>query len=108
MPPEAGMRRIARLADGWFPLFDLTDQGKAVIERIRQYTAEAGRDPNALGLEGRVSLAGTQPDDWIATVRAWEAMGATHLSVSTAGKAFHTPQQHMDAIRRFQHEVGLS
>src|SRR5437762_9201833 len=42
LPPEAGMRRIARLADGWFPLFDLSDQGKAVIARIRQYTEEAG------------------------------------------------------------------
>src|SRR5712671_3884491 len=49
LPPEAGMRRIARLADGWFPLFGLSDQGKAGIARIRQYTEEAGRDPNALG-----------------------------------------------------------
>jgi alkanesulfonate monooxygenase SsuD/methylene tetrahydromethanopterin reductase-like flavin-dependent oxidoreductase (luciferase family) len=107
MPPEAGMRRIARLADGWFPLFDLHDQGKAVIARIRQYTEEAGRDPDALGLEGRVNLAGTRPADWMKAVQDWAAMGATHLSVSTSGKAFHTPQEHLDAMRRFKHEVGL-
>jgi len=107
MPPEAGMRRIARLADGWFPLFDLHDQGKAVIARIRQYTEEAGRDPGALGLEGRVNLAGTGPDDWIKAVQGWEAIGATHLSVSTGGKALQTPYEHLDAIRRFKHEVGL-
>jgi len=107
LPPEAGMRRIARLADGWFPLFDLHDQGKAVIARIRQYTEEAGRDPNALGLEGRVNLAGTGPDDWIKAVQGWEAVGATHLSVSTGGKVFHTPQEHLEALRRFKHEVGL-
>ena len=107
LPPEAGMRRIARLADGWFPLFDLHDQGKAVIARIRQYTEEAGRDPGALGLEGRINLAGTGPDAWIKAMQGWEAIGATHLSVSTGGKAFHTPHEHLDALRRFKHEVGL-
>src|SRR5215471_3402255 len=107
LPPEAGMRRIARLADGWFPLFDLSDAGKAVIARIRQYAEEAGRDPSTLGLEGRVNLAGTGPDDWIKTVQGWEAVGATHLSVSTGGKAFQTPQEHLEALRRFKHEVGL-
>jgi alkanesulfonate monooxygenase SsuD/methylene tetrahydromethanopterin reductase-like flavin-dependent oxidoreductase (luciferase family) len=107
LPPEAGMRRIARLADGWFPLFDLTDQGRAIIARIRQYAEEAGRDPGALGLEGRVNLAGTGPDDWIKAAQGWEAIGATHLSVSTGGKVFQTPREHMDALRRFKHEVGL-
>jgi alkanesulfonate monooxygenase SsuD/methylene tetrahydromethanopterin reductase-like flavin-dependent oxidoreductase (luciferase family) len=107
LPPEAGMRRIARLADGWFPLFDLNDQGKAVIARIRQYAADAGRDPDTLGLEGRVSLAGTGPDNWRKTVQAWKAVDATHLSVSTGGKALQTPQEHPDAIRRFKNEVGL-
>jgi len=107
LPPESGMRRIARLADGWFPLFDLNDQSKAVIARIRQYAEEAGRDPSALGLEGRVNLAGTRPDDWIKVAQGWEAIGATHLSVSTGGRTLHTPQEHMDALRRFKHEVGL-
>jgi len=106
IPPEAGMRRIARLADGWFPLFDLTDQGRAVIARIRQYAQGAGRDPAALGLEGRVNLAGTTPDDWKKAVQGWEAVGATHLSVSTSGKAFQSPKEHLAAIERFKQEVG--
>lgn len=108
LPPEAGMRRIGRLADGWFPLFDLTDQGRTIIDRIRHYAAEAGRNPDTLGLEGRVNLTVGGADEWISTVRAWQAVGATHLSVSTGGKAFHTPQEHFDAIRRFKDEVGLA
>ena len=40
-------------------------------------------------------------------MQGWEAVGATHLSVSTGGKVFHTPQEHLDALRRFKHEVGL-
>ena len=35
MPLDVAMRRIARLADGWFPLFPLSDEGREVIDRIR-------------------------------------------------------------------------
>lgn len=59
-----------------------------------QHTEEAGRDPGTLGLEDRVRLAGTGPDDWIKAVQGWEAIGATHLSVSTGGRALQTPQQY--------------
>ena len=45
MPLDVAMRRIARLADGWFPLFPLSDEGREVIDRIRRYADEAGRDP---------------------------------------------------------------
>lgn len=107
LPPAAAMHRIARLADGWFPLFALSAEGKAVIDRVRQYTEAAGRNPSDLGLEGRVSLSGTNPDAWIADVKAWQEVGATHLSVSTSGKAFQSPPEHMAAIRRFKDIVGL-
>jgi hypothetical protein len=43
----------------------------------------------------------------IKAAQGWEAIGATHLSVSTGGKVFQTPREHMDALRRFKHEVGL-
>ena len=104
MPPEAGMRRIARLADGWFPLFDLHDQGKAVIA-VYAYTEK----PVATWRPGSgrpANLAARGPDDWIKPCRAGKRC-ATHLSVSTGRQALHTPQQHLDAIRRFKHEVGL-
>ncbi len=102
MPPEAAMRRIARLADGWFPLFNLDDAGCETIARVQRYAEEAGREPESLGLEGRITLPGKGPDAWISEIKAWEDVGATHLSVGTGGGALQTPQEHIDAIRRFK------
>lgn len=106
IPPEAGMRRIARMADGWLPLFPLDDAGIATITQVRRYTEEAGRDPSTLGMEGRISLAGTQPDEWITQVQGWQEAGATHLAVGTSGGFLSSPQEHIGAIQRFKEVVG--
>ena len=45
VPPEAALRRIARLADGWSPNFPPDTQGQALVARVHQYAREAGRDP---------------------------------------------------------------
>ncbi len=107
IPPEAGMRRIARMADGWMPLFPLDDTGMETIARVRRYTEEAGRDPSTLGMEGRISLLGTSPDEWITQVKGWEEAGATHVAVGTSGGALTSPHEHIEAIQRFQEVVGL-
>lgn len=107
IPPEAGMRRIARLADGWLPLFPLDDAGMATIARVRRYTKEAGRDPSTLGMEGRISLTGTTPDEWVAQVQGWQEAGATHLAVGTSGGALTSAREHMATIQRFKEVTGL-
>ncbi len=107
IPPEAGMRRIARIADGWMPLFALDDTGLEIIDRVRGYTEEAGRDPSTLGMEGRISLLGTGPDEWITQVKGWEEAGATHLAVGTSGGSLTSAQAHLEAIQQFQKVVGL-
>ena len=76
-----------------------------IIDRVRGYTEEAGRDPSALGMEGRISLLGTGPDDWITQVKGWEEAGATHVSVGTSGGPLTSPREHIEAIQRFQQVV---
>jgi hypothetical protein len=34
-------------------------------------------------------------------VREWQAEGATHLSFNTMGSGFKTPQEHIEAIKKF-------
>jgi probable F420-dependent oxidoreductase len=103
MPLDVAMRRIGRLADGWFPLFPLSDEGREVIDRIRRYADEAGRDPASLGLEGRIVLdAKAGPQAWIDEASAWKAVGATHLGIGTTGAGLTTAQEHIDSIRRFK------
>jgi len=105
-PPEAALRRIARLADGWSPNFVPDAQGQVLVERVHAYAREAGRDPAALPLEGRVRLAGQNPDGWLKQVEAWKALGATYLIAEPRGASLRFPDGHLDVLARFKEGVG--
>ena len=106
VPPEAALRRIARLADGWSPNFPPDAQGQALVARVHQYTREAGRDPAMLPLEGRIRLAGEDPDGWQKQVEAWKALGATSLIAEPRGSGLPFPHGHLDVLRRFKATVS--
>ena len=100
------MRRIGRMADGWFPQFQPDSQGQEQLGKMREYARAAGRDPGDIGIEGRVSLASGSPDDWAKSAAAWDELGASHLSVNTMRAGLSGPDQHIDAIRRFKEAVS--
>ena len=100
------MRRIGRMADGWFPQFQPDSQGQEQLGKMREYARAAGRDPGDIGIEGRVSLASGSPDDWAKSAAAWDELGASHLSVNTMRAGLSGPDQHIDAIRRFKDAVS--
>ena len=102
IPSDSILRRIARVADGWFPIFEPDEAGRETISRVRRYAEEAGRDPAAIGMEGRISLSTGGPDDWVREGKAWEEAGATHVGVQTVDSRFKSPEQHIAAIRRFK------
>ena len=104
--PDAALRRIGRLADGWIPLFAPDAHGRETIEQVHAYAREAGRDPATIGLEGRVAMAGQGPQEWLAQMQAWQKVGATHVSVGTGGGVVKSPQEHIDALRRFKEVVA--
>jgi probable F420-dependent oxidoreductase len=99
---EPVLRRVGRLGDGWFPLAEPGDKVRSMIERIRSYAKEAGRDPSAIGIEGRVSVADGSREKWLQAISQWKELGATHVSVNTMKAGFSTPSAHIDAIRRFR------
>ena len=102
VPPEAALRRIGRLADGWSPNFTSDDQGRALVERVHGYARKAGRDPGRLPLEGRIRLAGQSVDAWRKQVDAWKAIGATSVIAEPRGAGLEFPQGHLDVLRRFK------
>jgi hypothetical protein len=57
-------------------------------------------------MEGRISLAGTSPDEWIAQVKGWEEAGATHVAVGTSGGTLTSARAHIEAIEQFKAVVG--
>jgi len=105
VPPEAALRRIARLADGWSPNLTPDIQGQAIVARVHSYAREAGRDPAKLPLEGRIRLAGQGPDGWAKQVNAWKALGATSVIAEPRGGGLSFPDGHLDVLRRFNETV---
>jgi probable F420-dependent oxidoreductase len=104
-PPNAAIRRIGRLADGYFPMFAPDTNGHAILDRIRQQATAAGRDPSEVNFEGRITITGdNNPEDWLTELKSWEEIGATHLAAGLRGAA--SPDAHIDAIRRLKEAMG--
>lgn len=103
---DALLRRVARIGDGWFPQGKPDDQMRANVERLRNYTREAGRDPNALGIEARVNAREGDLDEWIAQTEGWRTLGATHISLNTMGAGYTSLIEHIDALRRYKEAVA--
>ena len=99
---DAVIRRAARLGDGWIPLFKPDDAGRAEIEKLRRYAREAGRDPADIGIESWITISDRGPEAWREDALAWQALGATHISVNTMASGLGSPDAHIDAIRRFR------
>jgi probable F420-dependent oxidoreductase len=105
---DAVLRRAARLADGWITLqtFRPGPASQQIIDRLHDLVREAGRDPAAFGIEGRVALAKLPPAEWAEELAAWRAMrGITHVCVNTMGLGLPGPEEHVRTLERFKREV---
>ena len=105
IPPDVALRRVARIADGWCPNFGPDEAGYALRDKVNGYMAEYGRDPSALGLDGRLKTAGASPEDWIEEVTGWREMGASHLSIENRRAGLKTADEHIELMRRFKEAV---
>jgi probable F420-dependent oxidoreductase len=101
---ERLLKRVARMGDGWFPMVPASDEGRAVVDQLRGYAEEAGRDPNSIGIEARINInqAGNNPEAWVEEASFWHEIGASHLSFNTMRGNLEGPGPHIDAIRRFK------
>ena len=104
---EELLRRVARLGDGWFPQGKPDEQMAENIERLRIYIREAGRDPNAVGIEARVNASDGNLDEWVRLTEGWRKLGATHISINTMGVGYKSVDEHIAAIRRYREAVTV-
>ena len=100
------VERIGRLGDGWFPQFQPDSAGQERIARMREQAHAAGRDPAAIGIEGRLNIAGGNPDTWAREAAAWAEAGATHISINTMRADLPNPEAHIKAIADFKEAVA--
>jgi probable F420-dependent oxidoreductase len=96
------LERVGRLADGWIP-HPALGAGRRVGEgwnTIRRAAEAAGRDPDALGLHGQVSVVNSDLDRISDRLGKWMALGATHVSLNTLEAGLRWPEEHGDACAR--------
>ena len=99
------LRRIAKMADGWFPSLGLETGVGEAIATLHDYIRQEGRDISEVGIEGSVSVAGPSEDECVQQVSAWRELGATHLSVNTAGAGLTSLDRHIDVLHRLKDAV---
>jgi probable F420-dependent oxidoreductase len=99
--------RAGRLADGWFPQVPpgaRLAEAKSIVDRA---AVAAGRDPAALGMEGRVSWA-AGAGEVARLVGAWRDAGASHVSVNTMGAGLESVDDHLTALAAVATALNLA
>jgi probable F420-dependent oxidoreductase len=99
---DATLRRAARLGDGWFPILPPNDASAALVERLRGYLGELGRDPAGFGIEPFAQVRGGDPERWRKHAEHWRAIGATQLAVVTMNAGLAGVDAHVGALQRWK------
>lgn len=95
---DVGLRRAARIADGWQSEVSYGPDAEAKVESLRRYLAEEGRDLATFGIAAEVGPG----EEGVREALAWERLGATHVSVTTMGAGLATPSDHVASLLDFK------
>jgi probable F420-dependent oxidoreductase len=104
---DQALHRMARLGDGWMVNVRSMEQVTPLLEKLRQYLDEAGRDQASFGIEARMNMSLIEQEGWISYLQSWDKLGATHLTINTMGCGYDTTAAHLQALKRFAETVGL-
>ena len=102
------LKRIAEKGDGWMPTFDPDDTGAELVERMRGYCRDCGRDPATVPIEAL--LLPSMHADWPAHVQAWEKLGAVQMVTNVAGPGVAGADgniRRLDEIRQTLKSAGM-
>jgi len=102
---DAALRRIARIGDGWFPLFGMGDKGAERIERMKNYVRDTHRGITGFGpyfgMDPMLQSADRSMDDCAKEAEWWKGQGATHISFNTMFTGRHGAKAHIERIKQF-------
>jgi probable F420-dependent oxidoreductase len=97
---DVGIRRAARIADGFFVNSASQERYAEVMKVIRDELDRNGRDLATFGIEPRLSFAKSNPDDWKRSFSWWREQGISHLTINTMGAGLTSAGQHADALEQ--------
>lgn len=95
------LRRVGRLGDGWLPMPHVQPGAgfEEAWDTVRAAAAEAGRDPDSLGLEGHVRLR-TGSTRTRERVERWRDLGADAVALNPLRDDARWPDGHLDLLLR--------
>jgi probable F420-dependent oxidoreductase len=96
---EATLRRVGRLGDGWLPRRAPDAVAADMLNRVRGYAAEAGREPAEIGFEPRITLSEVPAHLVTDFAAGWQSLGATHVCVNTMGLGLASVDVHLAALQ---------
>jgi probable F420-dependent oxidoreductase len=92
----SALRRIGRIADGWFPLVALGPDLERSIAIVNESAAAAGRP--APPFEGRTTVTTDRGDGLATEIARWRELGARYVSLNTMRQGYATVDQHIAAL----------
>ncbi len=101
-------RRAGRLADGWFPMMAPGPELDAAKIIVGTAASRTGREPAAIGMEGRASWGPGGLDALVEQAKLWNSAGATHLSINTMGAGFRSVDEHLAALAKTAEGLGVT
>ncbi len=96
------LERAARIGDGWMPLMGANEEARKCVDLLRDRLRALGRDPEKFGIQAQAQVRGGDPDRWAKHAEAWRALGATHLAIASMNANLRSPDEHLEAMRRWK------
>jgi probable F420-dependent oxidoreductase len=97
---QRALRRVGRLGDGWFPQVPPGEKLEEARATVRQAAVDAGRDPDAIGMEGRIGWETGDVDRLARQAGKWRDAGSTHIAVNTMGAGLGSVDDHLAALTK--------
>ena len=94
----AALRRVGRIADGWFPMVRPGGGLDKALECIREGAGEVGRDVSNLEFEGRLEYSVRDHTKIAEHARRWQEAGAAYLSLNTMHAGLSSVDDHIAAL----------
>ena len=101
------IERVGRLADGWLPLTVNPAKLEQEREQICAVASAAGRDPDAIGIQGRIDgFKDREPASVLDQLQAWRRFGATHVAINLMDCGLGGVDQHLAAMAEISAALG--
>lgn len=97
IPPDVVLRRVGRMADGWFPIFKDTPEGRVALKTMQDAARDAGRDPDKIIMDQGIQVEAKSADQLRSEILALRDFGAQRISFGLQGDSVPA---HMEGVQR--------